>query len=79
MLLGVVHKKEYAVYARENDDNYGRPLRLRYFGEITSLQKSSYCTTEVVPKGALKPLISQFTTALVAHSVISRTHTASSC
>ena len=21
------HKKEYAVYARENDDNYGRPLR----------------------------------------------------
>ena len=20
------HKKEYAVYARENDDNYGRPL-----------------------------------------------------
>ena len=23
-----VTKKEYAVYARENDDNYGRPLRL---------------------------------------------------
>ena len=22
------HKKEYAVYARENDDNYGRPLKL---------------------------------------------------
>ena len=22
------HKKEYAVYARENDDNYGRPLTL---------------------------------------------------
>ena len=21
------HKKEYDVYARENDDNYGRPLR----------------------------------------------------
>ena len=21
------HKKEYTVYARENDDNYGRPLR----------------------------------------------------
>ena len=21
------HKKEYAVYARENDDNYGRPLK----------------------------------------------------
>ena len=21
------HKKEYAVYAHENDDNYGRPLR----------------------------------------------------
>ena len=27
------HKKEYAVYARENDDNYGRPLTsLRNFG-----------------------------------------------
>ena len=25
-LLGGGHKKEYAVYARENDDNYGRPL-----------------------------------------------------
>ena len=24
------HKKEYAVYARENDDNYGRPLMLIY-------------------------------------------------
>ena len=23
------HKKEYAVYARENDDNYGRPLILK--------------------------------------------------
>ena len=23
---GEGHKKEYAVYARENDDNYGRPL-----------------------------------------------------
>ena len=23
------HKKEYAVYARENDDNYGRPLRIK--------------------------------------------------
>ena len=22
------HKKEYAVYARENDDNYGRPLNV---------------------------------------------------
>ena len=21
------HKKEYAVYARENDDNYGRPAK----------------------------------------------------
>ena len=26
-LLGGGHKKEYAVYARENGDNYGRPLR----------------------------------------------------
>ena len=25
-LLGGGHKKEYAVCARENDDNYGRPL-----------------------------------------------------
>ena len=25
-LLGGGHKKEYDVYARENDDNYGRPL-----------------------------------------------------
>ena len=25
------HKKEYAVYARENDDNYGRPLSLFAF------------------------------------------------
>ena len=25
-LLGGGHKKEYAVYARENDDNSGRPL-----------------------------------------------------
>ena len=26
-LLGGGHKKEYAVYARENDDNYGRPVK----------------------------------------------------
>ena len=25
------HKKEYAVYARENDDNYGRPLNMMPF------------------------------------------------
>ena len=25
------HKKEYAVYARENDDNYGRPLSYSHF------------------------------------------------
>ena len=25
------HKKEYAVYARENDDNYGRPLTCGVF------------------------------------------------
>ena len=30
-LLGGGHKKEYAVYARENDDNSGRPLRHLYF------------------------------------------------
>ena len=32
------HKKEYAVYARENDDNYGRPLTYKnvnkYFNVI---------------------------------------------
>ena len=27
-LVGGGHKKEYAVYARENDDNYGRPLSI---------------------------------------------------
>ena len=26
-----VTQKEYAVYARENDDNYGRPLNSRFF------------------------------------------------
>ena len=25
------HKKEYAVYARENDDNYGRPLSVHFW------------------------------------------------
>ena len=29
-LLGGGHKNEYAVYARENDDNYGRPLNVQY-------------------------------------------------
>ena len=37
------HKKEYAVYARENDDNYGRPLSsdvafLRFSSKVVSEQ-----------------------------------------
>ena len=43
------HKKEYAVYARENDDNYGRPLS-RYSVSVgfTSLQHLPYMF--IVPK-----------------------------
>ena len=37
-----VTKKEYAVYARENDDNYGRPLsRLCEFGMFTNYPKAN--------------------------------------
>ena len=31
LLGGGGHKKEYVVYARENDDNYGRPLTQETF------------------------------------------------
>ena len=36
------HKKEYAVYARENDDNYGRPLNILFSLSATLWQMSRY-------------------------------------
>ena len=39
-LLGVGHKKEYAVYARENDDNSGRPLRNKCLLQLMSAVSS---------------------------------------
>ena len=34
------HKKEYAVYARENDDNYGRPLNVMFHASYHNCKTS---------------------------------------
>ena len=37
------HKKEYAVYARENDDNYGRPLTTYGRSSFSNEVGTCYC------------------------------------
>ena len=53
-LLGGGHKKEYAVYARENDDNYGRPLT-RLFKDIFTFSN----TFNGIPAGCIDCAIAQ--------------------